>query len=129
MKQVNMFGIEESEDKKYSNKIEAPIYEPKNTKPYLLELYNQKKSNRLIREIELSNLDNEEKKFLIEAARRHIVFNYEKISDYYAHASKEMQHLMERSALVIIDFDKAIEFGYVRLCDDIKKQYMEEYGE
>jgi hypothetical protein len=40
-----------------------------------------------------------------------------------------MQHLMERSALVIIDFEKAIQYGYVKLCDDIRKQYLEEYGE
>jgi hypothetical protein len=58
---------------------------------------------------------------------RHNVFNYEKIADYYSHASPEMQALMERSALVIIDFEKAIELGYVRLCDEIRQQYMEEY--
>ena len=40
-----------------------------------------------------------------------------------------MQNLMERSALVIIDFEKAIEFGYVQLCDEIRNQYLEEYGE
>ncbi len=36
---------------------------------------------------------------------------------------------MERSALVIIDFEKAIQLGYVKLCDDIKSQYLEDYGE
>jgi hypothetical protein len=55
--------------------------------------------------------------------------NYEKIADYYAHSSKEMQHFMERSALVIIDFEKAIEYGYIKLCDEIRTQYLEEYGE
>ena len=82
-----------------------------------------------MKEIETSNLPYEEKMFLMDAARRHSVFNYEKIADYYAHASPEMQHLMERSALVIIDFEKAIEYGYVKLCDEIRKQYLEEYGE
>ncbi len=67
--------------------------------------------------------------FLVDCARRHYVFNYEKIADYYAHSSKEMQQLMEKSALVIIDFEKAIQYGYVKLCDDIKKQYLEDYGE
>jgi hypothetical protein len=65
----------------------------------------------------------------MDAARRHNVFNYEKIADYYAHSSKEMQELMERSGLVIIDFEKAIQNGYVKLCDEIRKQYLEEYGE
>lgn len=132
MKQINLFGQEfapNQDEKKYSSKIEAPIYEPKNAKPHILELCDKSKTQRLIREIDNSSLPIEEKTFLIDAARRHNVFNYEKIADYYAHASKEMQELMERSALVIIDFEKAIQLGYVKLCDEIRKQYLEEYGE
>ena len=132
MKQTNLFGKEfapNQDEQKYSSKIEAPIYEPKNKKPHLLELLDKSKTHRLIREIDSSNLPIEEKNFLIDAARRHNVFNYEKIADYYAHSSKEMQHLMERSGLVIIDFEKAIEYGYVKLCDEIRTQYLEEYGE
>ena len=131
MKQFNLFGSEQIEKKeqKYSSKIEAPIYEPKNIKPHILELVNKEKTQRLIREIEQSELPIEEKKFLIDAAQRHNVFNYEKIADYYAHSSKEMQHFMERSALVIIDFEKAIEYGYVKLCDEIRNQHLEEYGQ
>lgn len=75
----------------------------------------------------MSGVDDEEKRFLIEAAKRHNVFNYSKIADYYAHATPEMQHLMERSALVIIDFDKAIQYGYVQLSDEIMNQYLTEY--
>ena len=132
MKQINLFGSEYKQDdseKKYSTKIEAPIYEPKNKKPHIMELMDLSKTQRLIREIENSNLPDEEKVFLINAARRHTVFNYEKIADYYAHSSPEMQHLMERSALVIIDFEKAIQYGYVKLCDEIRDQYLTEYGE
>jgi hypothetical protein len=132
MKQYNLFGQEfkpDQEGKKYTSKIEAPIYEPKNIKPHILELCDKSKTQRLLREIDQSNLSIEEKMFLIDAARRHNVFNYEKIADYYAHSSKEMQILMERSALVIIDFEKAIELGYIKLCNDIKQQYLEEYGE
>lgn len=132
MKQINLFGQEyapNKDDEKYTSKIEAPIYEPKNAKPHILELCDKSKTQRLIREIDNSSLPIEEKTFLIDAARRHNVFNYEKIADYYANASKEMQELMERSALVIIDFEKAIQLGYVKLCKEIKKQYLEEYGE
>jgi hypothetical protein len=131
MKQINLFGNEfaPKEEQKYTTKIEAPIYEPKNQKPHLIELVDKTKTHRLIREIEQSNLDYDEKMFLIDAARRHNVFNYEKIADYYAHSSKEMQHFMERSALVIIDFEKAIQYGYVVLCEDIRDQYLTEYGE
>jgi len=132
MKQINLFGQEfntSQDQKKYSNKIEAPIYEPKNLKPHILELVDKEKTRRLLREIDNSNLSIEEKTFLTDAARRHNVFNYEKIADYYAHSSKEMQNLMERSALVIIDFEQAIQLGYVKLCEEIKSQYLEDYGE
>ena len=132
MKQINMFGQQfapKKDEQKYSAKIESPIYEPKNTKPHIIELFDKSKTHRLIKEIDASSLSYDEKIFLIDAARRHNIFNYEKIADYYSHSSKEMQHLMERSGLVIIDFEDAIEYGYVKLCDDIKKQYLEEYGE
>ena len=77
--------------------------------------------------IEASNLNDDEKTFLKDAAARHNIFNYELIADYYAHSNKEMQELMEESALVIIDFEKAIQSGYVRLCEDIKRQFLEDY--
>ena len=129
IKQTLMFGVEESPaEQKYSKKIEAPIYEPKNTKPHLMTLCDDTKTKKLMSEINDSNLPDDEKEFLCKAATRHAVFHYERIADYYAHATPEMQNLMERSALVIIDFDKAIENGFVRLCDEIRGQYMEEYG-
>jgi len=132
MKQINLFGQEfapKENEKKYSTKIESPIYEPKNAKPHLMELCDKSKSHRLIKEIEASSLPYDEKMFLMDSARRHNIFNYEKIADYYAHSSKEMQNLMEKSGLIIIDFEKAIQYGYVKLCDEIRKQYLEEYGE
>jgi len=97
MKQINMFGQEfapKKDEQKYSAKIESPIYEPKNAKPHIIELCDKSKTHRLIKEIDESSLSYDEKIFLIDAARRHNVFNYEKIADYYAHSSKEMQHLM-----------------------------------
>lgn len=126
MKQVFLFNdeFEKEEDSKYSKKINAPIYEPKNKKPYPIELYDNTKSLRLINEIENSSIPEDEKKFLIEAAKRHTVFNYEKIADFYAHSNKEVQNLMERSALVIIDFEKAIELGYIKLCENIKSEFL-----
>lgn len=130
MKQINMFNGEITDtEQKYTKKIQAPIYEPKNKKPHIFELCDKYKTNRLIRQIESSNVSEEEKTFLIDAARRHYVFNYEKIADYYAHSNKEMQDLMEKSALVIIDFEKAIQLGYVKLSEEVKKQYLQEYGQ
>lgn len=113
----------------YTRKIESPVYEPKSEKPSIEDLYNTEKTNNLIDEIKKSNLDNQTKAFLIKAAERHTIFNYEKIADFYAHSSDEIKKLMEDSALVIIDFDKAIEQGYVMLSEEIREQYLEEYGD
>ncbi len=92
-------------------------------KPKLSELLDDEKTNLLIQKIKDSKLKKTEKDFLINAAYRHLKFDYAKIADYYAHSSKEVQELMEESALVIIDFEKAISHGYVTLCDSIKKSY------
>ena len=130
MKQVNLFGSDfapQEDSQKYSAKITAPIYEPKGTKPHILELYDLQKSRRLNLEIKNSSLNEDEKKFLMFAASRHVVFNYQNIAEYYAHSSKEMQDLMEKSALVIIDFEKAIQLGFVRLNKSIKEKYLEAY--
>lgn len=128
MKQLSMFGVEEnSGSTKYTAKIETPIYEPKNQQPHLLTLCDDSKTKQLVRAVDESGLPEDQKVFLRQAAQRHSVFNYETIADYYAHASPEMKRLMEASALVIVDFDSAIENGFVRLCDEIKTQFMEEY--
>jgi len=128
MKQFTMFPDKSVEDKKYTSKIEAPVYEPKHQKPHVVTICNDAKTRALVREIDASTVTEEEKSFLRLAAHRHSVFNYEMAADYYAHASPEMQRLMEKSALVIIDFDAAIEGGFVKLCEDIKTQFLEEYA-
>ena len=111
------------DDDTYTRKIVAPTYEPKNEKPVITDLINQYKTNELISKIESSNISKEDKIFLTQAAFRHTVFDYSKTADYYSHSSKEVQELMEDSALVIIDFDKAIEKGYVKLTKDIAAAY------
>lgn len=127
MKQFTMFGSEESTAKHYSSKIEAPIYEPKKPAPDVRTLCNDAKTKLLLSEIDASELPEPEKALLRAAAHRHLVFNYESVADYYSSATPEMQRFMERSALVIIDFNSAIEGGFVKLCEDIKTQFMEEY--
>lgn len=110
-------------DDVYTNKIITPEYLPKNEKPAISDLFEMEKYNELISKIEVSNISPEDKKFLICAASRHIVFNYEKIADYYSHSEKDVQELMEDSALVIIDFDSAITKGFVKLSQAIDEQY------
>jgi len=114
------------EDTKYSRAIRVPQYEPSNEKPELESVYDLTKYSKLIAKINKSGVTEEEKKFLKFAASRHIVFTYSKIADYYAHADKEMQELMEESALVILDIDDAIANGYVALSDKMKQLIEEE---
>ena len=104
---------------KYSHKICTPQYVPNNKMPKLEELADYSKYSKLIADINSSHVSEEEKKFLKYAATRHLVFRYDKIADYYAHATAEMQRLMEKSALVIVDFEDAILNGYVELTKEI----------
>ena len=99
----------------YSRKIEAPIYEPTGDIPPITDLYNDKKSIDLRAEIVSADLPPEVAAFMSAAADRHTVFNFKNIAEFYAHSDEKTQNLMERSALVIIDFDKAIENGFVKL--------------
>ena len=119
-------GNAQSED--YTKKIVPPIYEPKlEKKPEIKELFDTSKADELIKEVEASNLSPEEKTFLRFAAYRHIVFNYENIAEYYSHSEKETQNLIENSAMVIIDFNKAIEKGFVALSQEIAAAYQNDH--
>lgn len=104
----------------YNTKANIPQYTPSAKKPHISSLVDTTKYTQLLREINNSNLPDDEKEFLKLGATRHIKFNYSQIADYYAHASAEMQELIEHSALVIIDFDDAIANGYVKLTKDIR---------
>ena len=83
----------------------------------------------MVKEINESNLHDAEKAFLRIAAQRHTVLNFKKIAEYYAHADKELQTLMENNALIIIDFNRAIELGLVELTKRISALTKEEYGD
>ena len=111
------------DDNNYTRKIVAPTYEPKNDKPSIDDLFSTDKADELIHKIKQADLTEDEVLFLSHCALRHTVYDYSKIADFYAHSRKEIQELMEDSALVIIDFDKAIEKGYVRLTKDIAASY------
>lgn len=119
--QIEFFSSPEvNEENKYTKKISVPQYLPSNVKPNINELCDTTKYSELVRNIKQADIPEEEKNFLIKAASRHIVFNYAKIADYYAHSDKAVQELMEQSALVLIDVDDAIANGYVKLSSTIK---------
>lgn len=104
---------------KYTMAVNIPQYEITGDCPSISDMLDEEKSRELISEINNSEVTDEEKAFLIEAAKRHNVFNYRNIAEYYAHATPEMQRLMEKSALVIIDVDNAIANGYATLAADV----------
>jgi hypothetical protein len=106
---------EQSEPERYTSKIAAPIYEIRGECPDVKDLCNRDKTNELIREIRAAKLPKDIAAFLVFAAERHTAFDFRRIAEFYAHQGPAVQDLMERSALVIIDYQKAIEYGFVRL--------------
>ena len=110
-------GTGEGGESQYTNKITAPIYEPKGERPPLTALIDREKTLSLIGEIDKADLPEDVKEFMRLSAERHTVFNFRQIAEYYCHANATLQDLMERSGMVIIDFDKAIEYGFVHLTE------------
>ena len=111
---------EEVQDDKYTLKVKIPQYEITGDCPELSDMLDSSKADELIEEINSTeNIPSDVKEFLIQAARRHNVFNYRNIAEYYAHAEPEVQKLFEKSALVIIDVNDAIANGYVQLTSNI----------
>ena len=116
---------QQSTQSTYTKKITTPVYEPKNKMPNVLELYDTTKRDSLVKEILEQNLPDEIQRFLISAAERHTVFKFSKVADFYAHAPRNIKELMENSALVIIDYDKAIENGFTTFNDAVQGDLQE----
>lgn len=104
----------------YTSKITAPIYEPKGRKPAVDRLFDNEKTQELLDEIEeAKGIPADVKRFLRLAAERHTSFHFGRIAEFYAHSPAPVQELMERSALVIIDLDKAIENGFTQMVSEL----------
>ena len=126
---IELEDIEENyndEDNVYTKEINIPHYEITGECPLLTDLVKEDKTNQLIEKINNSNIPTGIKEFLIKASYRHLAFNYQNIAEYYAHADKEVQELMEESALVIIDYDNAIRNGYIQIKNSINEMIQEE---
>lgn len=116
---------EQGSDNTYTAKVMTPQYEVKGDNPDVSALVNDTKCVALLEEIDGADIPEEIKSFLRYAAHRHLVFDYHNIAEYYAHASEDVQDLMERSALVIIDYDDAIAGGYVHLKSELDEMLEE----
>lgn len=108
---------EDTTETKYSTRIEAPIYEITGDKPSVGECYQDGKVKEMIARIDASGVSEEEKAMLRVCAYRFAPIRFDKMAEYYAHSNAEMQELMEESALVVIDFDKAVENGFVEMTE------------
>ena len=125
-KELDKLFDEINENNPYTAKTEIPQYEIKGEMPEIYELIEEEKVNQLIEDIRKSNVGEKEKEFLIKSAYRHYGFNYSKIAEYYCHQNKEMQELMEKSALVIIDINNAIAEGYAELKEEMEEMIEDE---
>ena len=107
------------QDDTYTNKIVSPVYTPKGDRPEISAMIDRTKTRELIEQINGSDIPEDVKEFMRHSAERHTIFHFRHIAEYYCHASAELQDLMERSGMVIIDFDKAIEYGFVHMTDKL----------
>ena len=117
------------DENNYERKIVPPVYEPSDEDVRPSEVYDKEKAEKLIADIEAADMDEEMREFLKVAAYRHVRFNYRSIADLYAKAAPEVQRMMEDSALVIVDKDKAIELGFIKISKDFLEQYGKENPE
>ena len=107
-------------DEKYTMKTDVFTYEPTGEQPEISELYKNDKTNELLHQIEKADIPEDIKLFLRLGAHRHIVFDFGKIANYYAHSNIEIQQLMENSAMIIIDYNDAISGGFVQLTKELQ---------
>ena len=120
---LDMPTKQDDKENPYTQKVDTPVYEIKGDEPYIYECIDLNKVESLFSEIDSASISDEKKKMLKACAYRFAEINFANMAEYYAHQDKEVQGLMEKLALVIIDFDKAIEQGLVSM----DKRMMEIY--
>lgn len=107
----------------YSNVLDSPIYQPTGACPSISDILDTEKTDSLLSEINSSSIPEDIKQMLRICSYRHTKINFSLMAEYYAHAPKEVQELMEKNALVIIDYNSAIEQGYAILRKELMKIY------
>lgn len=108
---------EDEEINPYSLNVDSPVYNINGDKPNVGDLVDTSYADKLIQDIKEKELPKEIENFLIQSSYRHIKFDYKNIAEYYAHADDDVKELMEDSALIIVDYNKAIDKGYVKLTE------------
>lgn len=111
----------------YTDKIESPIYEPSGDQPPVQSLADTRRRDELLAGIDAADVPQPVAAFLRTAAERWTRFDYAAVADYYAHAPADVQALMEASALVIIDYDAAVERGLVSLHESVNEVFADDH--
>lgn len=114
-------GEDGQENETYTDRVDTPTYEVTGEEPAVTDLYDTDKTEALVEEIREADLSEDLRTFLVAAAYRHTRFDFENIAEFYAHAPPEVQRLFEKSALVIIDYEQAVEQGFVNLSENMKE--------
>lgn len=122
----NIMTDKDDAENPYTSKVDIPQYDVAGENPSVNDIYDKRKAEMLIDEINNYDLDDEVREFLTYGAYRHIVFNYRKIAEYYVNASPDIQKLIECSAMVIIDYEDAIKNGFVALNEGIMEMLDED---
>lgn len=123
---IDEVELEEEKENPYTQKVDIPQYQMTGECPDISELYDTSKVEELKSLVNSSSVTSEQKKFLNAAITRFYKFDFQNIAEYYAHQNSEMQELMEKLALVIIDFDDAIKNGYATLSNAIAEMLEED---
>ncbi len=107
------------EEQKYTGKFSIPPFEPSDDDINLNDCIDVDRYVELLDSINADLMEGKiapnEAKFLKLCASRWIKFHYGKAAQWYAtKASEPMKVLMEKSAMVLIDLEKAMEYGIVK---------------
>lgn len=105
-------------DEKYTQKIKSPIYTPtQENPPRVTDCYDYSKMQELQEKIKKykSNMAPDTYNFLIESSHRFVTYNFSNIAEFYTHQTKEIQEMMEDLVLIIIDYEKAIQKGILKI--------------
>lgn len=113
----------------FTREVKSPVYTATGDCPEVADLFDRTYCEELLADIDAAeDLPPDIRNFLRSAAERHTTFRFDRIAEFYCHADARTQDLFERSALVIIDFDKAVEYGFVEMRERFANLYSAEYG-
>lgn len=106
---------------KYTTKLQIPQYNPSTKPPKIEDCIITTQVDKFLKDIQSMTISESEKKFLTLCAYRFYKYDYSKIADYYClSASEQMQDMMERLAVIIVDYNNALKNGFVHLSKSIE---------